>query len=111
MVQEFHSLDVRPYQLLCVVCRLGAKPDEPYYFFERLDEILGYERRDPARPMTLRCTADSVYAYQNPGRRCDTPEGELFNQKRDLDILQRLGMVPGATRPAIEIFGRITSCA
>ena len=107
MVQEFHSLDVRPYQLLCVICRLGAQPADPYYFPERLDEILAWVRGDSGRPMTLRCNADSVYAYQNPSRRYDTPEGELFNDKRDLDILQRLGMAPGATRPGIELFRRI----
>jgi hypothetical protein len=64
-------------------------------------------RRDPNIPLTLRCHADSAYGYQNPGRDDDTPEGALFNEKRDLDVLQRLGLVPGATRPALELLERL----
>jgi len=48
-----------------------------------------------------------VYRYQNPGRADDRPKGDLFNEKRDLDILQKLGLVPGSTRPALEILTRL----
>jgi len=103
---QTETLDVRPYQLLCVICRSGAGwPAEPRR--ERLLRILGQVREDRGRPMRLRCHADSGYAYQNPGRGEDTPEGELFNEKRDLDVLQRLGLVPGSTRPALELFERV----
>jgi hypothetical protein len=103
---EWKSLDVRPYQLLCLICRLGSK-GEPCYFEERLDEILAAIRGDPSAPLTLRCNVDSAYAYQNPGRRHDTPEGDLFNDKRDLDILHLLGLVPGDTRPAWDLVPRV----
>jgi len=63
------------------------------------------ERRDV--PVTLRCNVDSGYRYQNPGQAEGTSEGDLFNEKRDLDILQRLGLVPGSTRPALELFERL----
>jgi len=33
--------------------------------------------------------------------------GALFNEKRDLDILQRMGMVPGDTRPARDLIERM----
>ena len=107
MVQEFDSIDVRPYQIMCIICRLGSDDPAAYCFGERLDEISAAARADLIKPLTLRCNVDSVYAYQNPGRECDTPEGGLFNDKRDLDILQRLGMVPGATRPALEVFHHV----
>jgi hypothetical protein len=107
MVKEFNSLDVRPYQLMCVVCRLGSDGRDEYYFAERLDAIGAAVRGDPVLPVTLRLNVDTDYAYQNPGREYDTPEGDLFNDKRDLDVTQRLGLVPGATRPALEMFGRV----
>ncbi len=73
----------------------------------RLDNILRAVRENPAIPLTLRCNVTGTYAFQNPGHDDDTPEGELFNARRDLRILQRMGMVPGDTRPAIEIFRRL----
>jgi hypothetical protein len=99
-------LAVRPYQLLCIVCRIGAGRGDDLGD-DRLAAILSAVRDDPLRPVTLRCNADSCYRYQNPGRDEDTPEGALFNEKRDLDILQRMGLVPGDTRPAIEVFERL----
>lgn len=99
-------LDVRPYQLMCIVCRIGQGSTDDLGD-ERLSDILAAVREDPIRPIRLRCHSDSVYRYQNPGREADTPEGNLFNEKRDLDILQRLGLVPGDTRPAIDMFERL----
>ncbi|HQC52689.1 MAG TPA: hypothetical protein PLE92_06105, partial [Lentisphaeria bacterium] len=32
-------LEIRPYQLLCLVCRIGRQNCEPYYFEEKLDEL------------------------------------------------------------------------
>lgn len=99
-------LEIRPYQLMCVVCRSGAGwPADGRS--ARLLEILEKVRVDPGRLVRLRCHADSGYGYQNPGREEDTSEGELFNEKRDLDILQRLGLAPGATRPVLELFERV----
>ncbi len=100
------TLDVRPYQLMCIVCHIGEgqteKVENP-----RLAAILAAVRQDPKVPLRLVCNADSVYRYQSPGLAEDTPEGELFNEKRDLDILQKLGLVPGDTRPAIDLFQRL----
>jgi hypothetical protein len=107
MATKPNRLSVRPYQLLCTVCRLGSGGKDAYSHPERLDQILAAVRNDPNVPVTLRCNVDTVYSYQNPGREFDTPEGELFNDKRDLDIVQRLGLVPGDTRPALEMFNRL----
>jgi len=100
------TLAVRPYQLMCVICRIGAgctdDLDDP-----RLTLILQTVRQDPKAPLTIRCNVDTVYRYQNPGHEEDSPEGTLFNAKRDLDIVQKLGLVPGDTRPAIDMFERV----
>jgi hypothetical protein len=100
------ALEVRPYQLMCVVCRLGegCKDDLGN---RRLTQILRTVRADRKTPVRLRVNVDMVYRYQNPGHQDDTPEGELFNVKRDLDILQRLGLAPGDARPAIDMFERV----
>lgn len=100
------ALDVRPYQLMCMVCRIGQERTDGLAD-ARLAEILAAVRNDPIRPIRLRCRSDSVYRYQNPGRGNDTAEGDLFNEKRDLDILQKLGLAPGDSRPAIDMFERL----
>jgi len=102
----FPTLDVRPYQLMCIVCRIGEGRTRDLGV-PRLTEILSAVRKDRRVPVRLRCNVDTVYQYQNPGREEDTPEGELFNAKRDLDIVQRLGLVPGDARPAVDMFERL----
>ncbi|MBI2442067.1 MAG: hypothetical protein HYV35_11945 [Lentisphaerae bacterium] len=99
-------LDVRPYQLMCLVCRQAAgfttsAPDR------KLARLLAAIRQAPDRPLTLRCNVNDAYAFQNPGHGLDTPEGALFNLKRDLDIVQRLGMTPGATHPSRVVLQRM----
>ncbi len=103
---EAKFLDVRPYQLMCIVCRLGEGKTEDLGD-ARLTEILAAVQEDSAIPIRLRLNTESVYTYQNPGHSEDTSEGELFNVKRDLDILQKLGLVPGDTRPAEDMIERI----
>jgi hypothetical protein len=102
MVREFGSLDVRPYQLVHIVSRIGEGRIEDLGD-PHLNAIWRAVRENPARPLTLRCNVSSTYAYQNPGPGEDTPEGDLFNVRRDLRILQRMGLVPGSTRPAIDL--------
>ncbi len=94
------ALEIRPYQLLCILCRAQKLP-------AHLRPFLRAVRRDPLRPVRLRCNVDSVYGFQNPGRGADTPEGALFNDLRDLTVLQRLGLAPGATLPARDLFARV----
>jgi len=97
---------LRPYHLMCLICRL-ADSTSGRTGVRALDALLDAVRRDPKQPARLRCHADGVYRFQNPGHRGDSPEGALYNEKRDLDILQRLGLVPGDTRPLGELFERV----
>lgn len=93
----------RPYQLLCLVCRLGARVP-PGTQLGRLRKLI---RETPNIPIRLVCNVDGLYRYQNPGRTMDSTGGCLFNEKRDLDILQKMGMSPGDTRPARDLIERL----
>lgn len=106
MAGGFATLPVRPYQLMCLVCRIG-KGDLDDLGDRQLTAILKAVRQDPKLPLTLRCNVDTVYRYQNPGHAADTSEGDLFNAKRDLDIVHKLGLVPGDTRPAMDLIERL----
>ena len=99
-------LQVRPYQLMHIVSKIGAGHDTDLGE-ARLTEILAVVRANPAVPVTLRSNVTGEYAWQNPGPGEDTPEGPLFNARRDLRILQRLGLAPGDTRPALDLFSRL----
>jgi hypothetical protein len=64
-------------------------------------------KANPDLPLALRCNLDDQFAFQSPGHADDTREGPEFNQKRDLDVLQRLGLTPGTVLPARILLGRI----
>ena len=77
-------------QLLSTVCILGGA-DCPLLEQERAREILAQVREDPTLTIRLESNADEVAHYSKVD-----PE-DAFNRKRDLDVLQRLGMLPGST--------------
>jgi hypothetical protein len=104
-MKNYITLNVRPYQLMCIVCKVGAGYTSDLGD-KKLNEIFNKIRKHPYIPITLRCNVDTRFRYQNPGTEGDTPEGETFNIKRDLDILYHLRLVPGTTLPANEIFHR-----
>jgi len=97
MIMEKY-MKIRPYQLMCIFCKseggFGKTAGD-----RKLKKIMGEIARNPDMPVTLVCNVSSSYSYQNPGKNDDTPEGELYNVKRDIDILQRMGLVPGTTMP------------
>ncbi|MDD5596783.1 MAG: hypothetical protein PHV82_02495 [Victivallaceae bacterium] len=100
-------IEVRPYQLMCLICRTGRRNREKYYFEDRLDSLTVKIRENINRPLLLACNCISAYAWQNPGREYDTPEGQEFNDRRDLAVLRDLNMVPGTAQPASDIIRKI----
>ena len=98
-------MQLRPYQILCIVCALGADPPGPPD--TKLAATVEAIRKRPDMPICLVCNAGDVYAYQDPGTAEDTPEGRDFNRKRDLDILQRMSWPPGTILPARTVFKSI----
>jgi hypothetical protein len=97
------AIDVRPYQVMCLICRLGKEDNSNYYFDEALDVLQKAVKADLNQPLALCCNVESTFDFQNPGKELDTPEGELFNLRRDLTILQRLGLTPGGVYPASDL--------
>ena len=90
-------LQARPYQLLCVVCRHGGA--DSAHVSPRAQGL-------PHPNLTHRSALPHAgcVLHQDPGTAEDSPEGEDFNRKRDLDILQRMNWVPGLTLPARAAF-------
>jgi hypothetical protein len=95
---------IRPYQLLCTICSLGHEGKESVPQYEKCRPVRDAVSKNPDMPLTLACHAGALYDYQEPETNEDTPEGEEFNKKRDLDVLQILDMAPGCTLPARALF-------
>ncbi len=95
---------IRPYQLLCAVCSLGDDGDPPTEQYKKARMTREAVKKNPDVPITLSCSAGALYSYQDSGTEEDTPESEEFNRKRDLDVLQILGLAPGCTLPARALF-------
>lgn len=98
-------LRVRPYHLIEVVSAMGGDRKARRNLFIRT--LMDAIRKDPDRPLMLVCNADEIWGYQDPGRGSDTPESPEFNQKRDLEILYRINLFPGAILPARILFHRL----
>jgi len=105
MIPQYSGIELRPYQVLCVVCSLSG--DDCGGVDQRTARILEAVRKHPDMPITLRCNAGDVFAYQDCGTAEDTPDGAEFNVRRDLEILHRLNMIPGCALPARVIFHRL----
>ncbi len=87
--------------LLGTVCRRGGN-DCPLLGESEAGEILEKLERDPTVTVQLNSDADGVPHYSRfveGGGRASDPAA-VVNRKRDLDVLQRLGLVPGSIRRA-----------
>jgi hypothetical protein len=100
-------LKLRPYQLLCTICSLGAEQKDTAPQYEKCKALREAMRTNPDMPVTLHCHAGPLYVFQDSGTEDDTPESDEFNRKRDLDVLQMLDLPPGATLPARTIFSAL----
>lgn len=119
---SLRAIELRPYQLVCMVCMVGERqgaPEERRQFetlnaetfwlnkHHFLDGVLQAIQDEPDIPVVLRCNAGGVFAFQDPGHQADSPEGEEFNQRRDLEILRQIDLAPGAVMPARSLLYRI----
>ena len=92
---------MRAHHLLSTVCVLGGA-ECPLLEEDRAREILNAVGSDRTITMRLESDVDEVPHYttleQDDYSRLDRQA--LFNHKRDIDVLQRLGLAPGDTRRA-----------
>ena len=104
-MSECRVMTLRPCQLMCAVCSLGE--DDSRATDPGSREILEAVRRTPDIPVTLKCHVGEVFAYGDSGTPDDAPEGQEFVDSRDLEILCKLNLFPGATLPARLLFHRL----
>jgi hypothetical protein len=97
-------LALRPYQLLCTICSMGEEGAQKVAQYEKCARVRELLKTNPDAPLTLQCHAGALYDYQESGTADDTPESGEFNLKRDLDVLQIIGLAPGSTMPARAFF-------
>jgi hypothetical protein len=96
------ALEIPARQLLGLVCACGGAACPLFRATSEAHGILARLKADPALSLRLTSDADRIPHYTRLGADDYTAldrEG-VFNRKRDLDVLQRLGLVPGDTRRA-----------
>ena len=122
-MEREQELRIRPHVIMCAVCQYGKTTGalEPLAA-DNIVEFIAIIRRHPAVPVTLAQGADWMICASCPQR---VPElnacvnvagsGGLSNEKRDLDLLQQLGLTYETTMPGGEllllIFDRVASTA
>jgi len=94
------EIEIPARQLLGTVCVLGGA-DCPL-FADRREALAVLERvkADPSVSIRLTSDADNVphYTLLDADDYANMDREGVFNRKRDLDVLQRLGLAPGDTR-------------
>lgn len=95
------TIAMRAHQLVGTVCIRGGA-DCPLLEREQAERILARIGADPTATIRLESPADAIPHYTALADRgySTGPREDVFNRKRDLDVLQRLGLVPGDVRRA-----------
>jgi hypothetical protein len=104
-------LTIRPYQLLSTVCVLGGVKC-PLMEAGKAAEVLDKVRTDPTTTIRLESNVDEIphFTSLGPTDHASPDTQDVLNRKRDLDVLQRLGLVPGDTRRARYLYELLFSC-
>lgn len=95
------AITMRPCHLLSTVCTLGGAKC-PLIEEDKAKEIIGRLKVDPTTSIRLVTDVDEIPRYTRLKKEDHaSPDREdVLNRKRDLDVLQRLGLAPGDTRRA-----------
>ena len=94
-------ITIRPCHLLSTVCILGGAKC-PMMESEKAAEVLDRVKTDPTTTIRLESNVDEIphFTSLGPNELSSPDKQDVLNRKRDLDVLQRLGLVPGDTRRA-----------
>ncbi|MBI3947133.1 MAG: hypothetical protein HY321_14505 [Armatimonadetes bacterium] len=107
-ITDGERLFIRPHHLMCLSCWHNGGQGKGPRSNDTLYEVLQRVRRDPDVPITLVegcCMAcDCCDGFHPENGRCVHDGGLIRDYKKDLDVFQRLGLMPGATLPAREAF-------
>jgi hypothetical protein len=95
------DITIRPHHLLSTICIQGGAKC-PHLERGKATEILGRIKNDPTTTIRLESDVDEIPHFTSLGPQDHTSPDtqDIFARKRDLDVLQRLGLVPGDTRRA-----------
>ncbi len=115
VLYEGRGVKVRPHILVCSVCQYGGgtrPPFKPDNLPEMLELIL---TKRPDLPITLVQGADWMMCAPCASRSValnacvcgPNKSGGLYNEMKDLNVLQRMGLTYGTTLPAREMYLRI----
>ena len=106
---ETETLSIRPHHLMCMACfhdgRKTCEPDEEDNRFEAIDII----QKNPDIPITLKRGCCMICppcgSYDPQSGFCVGGHGmSIRDQKKDLDVLQLLGLKYGDTLPARQLY-------
>lgn len=94
-------VSIRPCQLLGTVCILGGAKC-PLIEPGTAAEVINRIKKDPATTIRLESNVDEIphFTALGPVDHAAPDTEDVLNRKRDLDVFQRLGLVPGDTRRA-----------
>ncbi|HJN16614.1 MAG TPA: hypothetical protein QGH10_14010 [Armatimonadota bacterium] len=88
------AITIQAHELLSTVCQAGGV-ECPLMCEHEAEAVLERIKSDPTVTIRLVSPADEIPHYTE-----SIEASDIFNRKRDLDVLQRLGLVPGSIRRA-----------
>jgi hypothetical protein len=111
-VYQASVLRIRPHHLMCMACFHGGRQTLEPIAADNLFEAVHVIQRNPTTPVTLvrGCCmiCPPCHCYDPATNRCVRNNAmSLRDQKKDLDVLQRLGLEYGDTLPAVELYRRL----
>ena len=107
-IEKDGRLFVRPHHLMCLSCMVGAGREGEFRPNDTLAEVYERIKKDPAAQITL-VEGDCEMCFCCDGHhpetmRCVHSCGLIRDYKKDLDVFQKLGLMPGATLKARDVF-------
>jgi hypothetical protein len=109
ILTQARRLYIRPDHCLCILCNTHRQPGREPLIEDNLIELFQRMTREPDIPVTLTegccMVCDPCNVYHGGEHLCY--HGHVKNALRDLMVLERLGLEPGATLPARELYRRI----
>ena len=109
ILEEATHLYIRPSHCLCILCNTVQNPEREPLVEDNLVELFRRMQQDPDIPVTLSegccMVCDPCNVYHRGENLCY--HGHIKSSLRDLMVLERLGLRPGATLTARELYRRI----
>jgi hypothetical protein len=109
ILTEAKRLYIRPNHCLCILCNVYKDPNREPLIEDNLVELFQRMTREPDIPVTLSegccMVCDGCNVYHAGEHLCY--HGHIKSTLRDLMMLEKLGLKPGATLPARELYQRI----